>query len=130
MKSAFLILGGMLCGLLMLSACSSSKAVKRTGEQTAVKKTTEGLTPISMSELTEAEAAQVKKILDELEDVPFDFDSYTIPTQGLDIIKKNVGILNDMLAEKGRYIRITSDADESYAGMHELCVYAAPRPEQ
>ena len=31
---------------------------------------------------------------------------------------------------QGRYIRITSDADESWASMHEFRVYAAPRPER
>jgi hypothetical protein len=30
----------------------------------------------------------------------------------------------------GRYIRITSDADESWAAMHEIRVYAAPRTSQ
>ena len=62
MKKLFIVLGCLLCGLLLLSACSSSKSVKRSGDQSAaVKKAGEGLTPISMSELTEAEAAQVKK---------------------------------------------------------------------
>ena len=120
MKKLFIVLGCLACGLLLLSACSSSKSVKRSGDQSAAaKKAGEGLTPISMSELSDAEAAQVKKILDDLEDVPFDFDSYTIPTQGLDIIRKNVATLNQMLEEKGRYIRIIIEGHTDERGTDE-----------
>ena len=31
---------------------------------------------------------------------------------------------------RGRYIRVTSDADDGYASMHEIRVYAAPRPQR
>lgn len=108
-----------LFALLVLSACSSSKAVKKGDEGAAGKGDKKGLELVTMKDLTEAEAAQVKKVLSELEDVPFDFDSYTIPTEGLDIIKKNVAVLNEMLEQRGKYIRITVEGHTDERGTDE-----------
>ena len=83
-----------------------------------------GLAPVSQSDMTNDEKAQVKKVLDDLQDVPFDFDSYTIPTQGLDVIKNDVAILNDMLKNRGKYVRVAIEGhtDERGSGEYNLAL--------
>ncbi|MFH0922246.1 MAG: OmpA family protein [Fibrobacterota bacterium] len=108
----------------MLSACASRKAVKRSdgSADTAaapVKSDAGGLQPVSRNDMTNEELAQVRKVLDELQDVPFDFDSYTIPTEGVDIIKKDVAILNDMLKSRGKYVRVAIEGHTDERGSAE-----------
>jgi peptidoglycan-associated lipoprotein len=54
-----------------------------------------------------------------LEDIPFDFDSYNIPSQGLEVVKQNAEILNRMLAKRGKYIKITLEGHTDERGSEE-----------
>jgi peptidoglycan-associated lipoprotein len=113
-----------LLAVALFFSCAGNKPVKRpdaASSQTpaAPAKASEGLSPVSKSDMTNEELAQVKKVLDELQDVPFDFDSYSIPTQGLDIIKKDVSILNDMLKSRGKYVRIAIEGHTDERGSEE-----------
>jgi peptidoglycan-associated lipoprotein len=121
-KTFFPSLVAILAAALLFS-CAGNKPVKRpdapADTAAAPAKAADGLTPVSKSEMTGEELSQVKKVLDELQDVPFDFDSYNIPTQGLDIIKKDVSILNDMLKSRGKYIRIAIEGHTDERGSEE-----------
>lgn len=102
------------------AGCSSSKAVKKgnaADSTAAVSK--DNLQPVKKEELTPEELDQVNKVLKSLEDIPFDYDSYTIPTQGLEVIKANVAVLNDMLEKRGKYIRITIEGHSDERGSDE-----------
>lgn len=125
MKTVFgVLLATLIVALVFFSACSSSKSVKR-GSQTdstqneAGKEASKGLQQVKKDELTSEELAQVNKVLGELEDVPFDFDKYSIPTEGLEVIKKDVALLNDMLKARGKFIRITIEGHTDERGSDE-----------
>jgi peptidoglycan-associated lipoprotein len=107
--------------LLFIAGCSSSKAVKKVEDDSSkgAKISSKDFEFVSKDDLTDAELDQVKKVLEELADIPFDFDSYSIPTEGLEIIKKDVEILNQMLAERGKYIRITIEGHADERGSDE-----------
>jgi peptidoglycan-associated lipoprotein len=106
---------------LFVTACSSSKAVKRNGQEEAQasQKANTALQQAKKDDLTSEELAQINKVMGELEDVPFDFDKYSIPTEGLDIIKKDVGILNQMLSSRGKYIKTTIEGHTDERGSDE-----------
>jgi len=110
--------------LVIAMNCSSAKAVKKTDAEnksvaTQNDKKSDNLEPIKKEELTQDELAQVNKVMAELQDVPFDFDRYTIPTEGLEIIKQDVNILNAMLEKRGKYIRVTIEGHTDERGSEE-----------
>ncbi|OGS37686.1 MAG: hypothetical protein A2293_07545 [Elusimicrobia bacterium RIFOXYB2_FULL_49_7] len=105
---------------LVLSACSSSKSVKKSDDSVAPKQeSTKILEPVAYKDMTNDEQDKVKKLLDQLQDVPFDFDSYAIPTEGLEIIKQNVSILNQTLEKRGKYLKITVEGHADERGTNE-----------
>jgi len=93
--------------LTLIIGCASSKKVKREPEEAAAKATTDSLTQARQGELTDDERDALRKVMEAIEDVPFDFNSYGIPTQGMDIVRKNITLLNQMLQTRGKYIRVT-----------------------
>lgn len=106
--------------LCLAAGCSSSKAVKKDGAaDNAATVSKDKLQPVKKDELTPEELDQVNKVLKSLEDVPFDYDSYTIPTEGLEVIKANVAVLNEMLEKRGKYIRITIEGHADERGSDE-----------
>jgi len=118
-----MILVTLVISVLMLSACSRSKQVKKPDieekpplEQTTVQ---DELTPVNKDSLTSDETEQLRKLMASLEDIPFDFDSYNIPTEGLDVVKQNADILNQMLAKRGKYIKITLEGHTDERGSEE-----------
>ncbi|OGJ87158.1 MAG: hypothetical protein A2268_06650 [Candidatus Raymondbacteria bacterium RifOxyA12_full_50_37] len=103
-------------------SCSSSKAVKRDTSADENKQETvqqKDLQPVTTAEMTEDELTQLKKIMDLLKDIPFDFDSYTIPTEGMDILRSNVDLLNAMLEKRGKMIVITIEGHTDERGSEE-----------
>jgi peptidoglycan-associated lipoprotein len=120
-RNTFAVLFSVLL-LIFLFACSSSKAVKRNGQEDqaqATAKKSDTLQQVKKDQLTSDELAQVNKVMSELEDVPFDFDKYTIPTEGLEAIKKDVAILNQMLTARGKFIRVTVEGHTDERGSDE-----------
>lgn len=96
--------------ILVMFSCSSTKKVSKQSTVSNESQNTsesDSTAFASKDELTEEERNLLQTILDAIEDVPFDFDSYNIPSQGLDILKKNVDLLNKMLATRKKYITIT-----------------------
>ena len=122
MKLSLLII----CTALLLTACLGSKSVKK-GNETSTKtdtsaasaKPADTLKPAHKNDFSQEELAQVNKIMNELADIPFDFDKYAIPTEGLEIIKKDVEILNQMLSAKGKYILVTLEGHTDERGSEE-----------
>jgi peptidoglycan-associated lipoprotein len=112
--------------LFVITACSRSKQVKKPDgvesktEQTQSRNTQQDeLTPVHKDSLTSDETEQLKKLMASLEDIPFDFDSYNIPSQGLEVVKQNAEILNQMLAKRGKYIKITLEGHTDERGSEE-----------
>jgi len=129
MTTKWVSLSGLLIPCLLILGCSGSKAVKKTDAATQEVQPAQssediGLTAVKKDDLTDKELAQVNKILEELKDIPFDFDSYNIPTAGIEILKKDVGILNDMLAQRGKFIKIVLEGhtDERGSGEYNLAL--------
>jgi len=113
-------------GLFITTSCSRSKQVKKpdstqsTSEQTQSKNNQQDeLKPVHKDSLTVDETEQLKKLMASLEDIPFDFDSYNIPSQGLEVVKQNAEILNQMLAKRGKYIKITLEGHTDERGSEE-----------
>jgi peptidoglycan-associated lipoprotein len=102
-------------------SCSSSKKIKKEDSaEPEIKQDTESrTTQPEKEEFTEAELTQLKKILKRMKDIPFDFDSHIIPSQGLEVIKKDVEILNKMLEARGQTIHITLEGHCDERGSDE-----------
>lgn len=104
--------------VVLFAACSSSKAVKKS-DDAGLQNAGKALQQVKKADLTDEELAQVKKVLEELEDIPFNFDSYSIPQEGLDIIKRDVAMLNGMLEKRGKFIRIVIEGHADERGSDE-----------
>jgi peptidoglycan-associated lipoprotein len=110
--------------MFAFAACSRSKQVKKpdTVEESKNNQSNtvqDELTPVNKDSLTVDETEQLKKLMASLEDIPFDFDSYNIPSQGLEVVKQNAEILNQMLAKRGKYIKITLEGHTDERGSEE-----------
>jgi peptidoglycan-associated lipoprotein len=108
--------------LLVLTGCASTKkAMPPAVEKKVAAPVTaaDTLTPVKMDSLTEDELKQVRKILSELQDIPFDFDKYTIPIEGRDILKADIALLNRSLESRGKYIHITLEGNSDERGSVE-----------
>lgn len=110
--------------LFITTSCSRSKQVKKpdTIEESKDNQQNAGqdnLTPVNKDSLTIDETEQLKKLMASLEDIPFDFDSYSIPSNGLEVVKQNAEILNQMLAKRGKYIKITLEGHTDERGSQD-----------
>jgi peptidoglycan-associated lipoprotein len=106
--------------LITLSAlsCSSSKVSQKPAskmDETVQK----DLEPVKASDMTKEELQYLKRILDALEDIPFDFDSYAIPSQGRDVLKKDIELLNKILEKRGKMVRFVLEGHCDDRGSEE-----------
>ncbi|MFH0918961.1 MAG: OmpA family protein [Fibrobacterota bacterium] len=104
--------------ILLVTGCGASKkTVKNVQEKTADASSPK--TAMKPDSLTGDELKQLRKIMDDLKDVPFDFDQYSLPTQSLEIIKENVAILNKMLEARKAVLHITLEGNCDDRGSQE-----------
>lgn len=96
-------------------SCSSSKKAVRSEPE----KVSPSVVSAKKDSLTNEERNQLRKILNELRDIPFDFDKHVIPSQGLEIIKMDVALLNKMLEARGASLHITLEGNCDERGSDE-----------
>ena len=114
----WMLLMAMAASVLLTTGCGASKkAVKNAPEKSA--NISGPQVALKSDSLTGDELKQLRKILDDLKDVPFDFDKYSLPAQGLEIVKANVAVLNKMLESRNAVLHITLEGNCDERGSQE-----------